>query len=716
MGAALAALLSLGIRGLEPPPPLPPVPTPRGGPTEVAGEAPVQQGLKPLRPARHPVSRAYPGSLRPRPWGGDSRHFLRGPRLDTQTFRGTIHSTVALLEVHRSYVHEGRKREPGSEVREVLRTPPLTVLHDFWITERGEKIPAALRNRSQARADYQATVRRTRDPGLLEWEDQGEFSFSLYPVLVDGTPKQASWRQESVLEVGAGGWVRLLLPLGGTRTRSLEIDLELHEPRKIRDLRLPEGILRTRLGPGRWRLRGSFSWLKNPPSTLLLEWRVHEPDWTPGAPVLAQRVGPEGFLAQVAGPVYGSEVLPLTFLGRAPGGRFPSRLGELRERFGGPPVPLPLALARRDPLEIPGESWERLRAMARVQAVLHEESERDPRERVRELTELTARHRFVTPVGSLYAKPGLREDSVPGGSPVSLEAQAAREVEAREAAALRGQRLRSSGPARPRGPAYRVELGSFLMVPNFQASRRRANDRACFANQKTMAGAIEMYNLDFDTDLPRDRVATFGVGALLEPEPGLEVDLVHWQRFVHRGPGTRHGWLEMDEILPELVENGYLQQAPRCPGSGRDGGQYVLLTESGNGLFCRRHGAIQPPRPGVSPLQQLQDWGWQDPALLAGVSTSPLGSRGRALRLTHLGELGVFLLLMAWWRLGTREEAWAAALLSGSVGFLGALLVFTFGLLDPTRATVFRIAFTATWVLLWLASFTASPDPSPPED
>src|ERR1700738_4848681 len=38
-----------------------------------------------------------------------------------------------------------------------------------------------------------------------------------------------------------------------------------------------------------------------------------------------------------------------------------------------------------------------------------------------------------------------------------------------------------------------------IAVPNFKAARERANTRACYANQKTVVGAMEMYNLDKNT-------------------------------------------------------------------------------------------------------------------------------------------------------------------------------------------------------------------------
>jgi len=35
-----------------------------------------------------------------------------------------------------------------------------------------------------------------------------------------------------------------------------------------------------------------------------------------------------------------------------------------------------------------------------------------------------------------------------------------------------------------------------IAVPNFRQARKKSNQRACYANQKTILGALEMYNLD----------------------------------------------------------------------------------------------------------------------------------------------------------------------------------------------------------------------------
>jgi len=92
-----------------------------------------------------------------------------------------------------------------------------------------------------------------------------------------------------------------------------------------------------------------------------------------------------------------------------------------------------------------------------------------------------------------------------------------------------------------------------IAVPNFRAARERANIRACYANQKTIAGAVEMYNLDFNQNLTS----------------------IPWN---------------------DLQANGYLQSVPGDPGYGppsNSSENYQLSQGSGDGIYCTKHGAIR---------------------------------------------------------------------------------------------------------------------------
>ena len=96
-----------------------------------------------------------------------------------------------------------------------------------------------------------------------------------------------------------------------------------------------------------------------------------------------------------------------------------------------------------------------------------------------------------------------------------------------------------------------------IAVPNFRAARERANTRACYANQKTIAGAVEMYNLDNNDNAKN-----------------------------------------LQEIKEALVTGGYLQALPQDPGQGGDSFNNYTLTDTNNGITCSSHGPIQDPTSG----------------------------------------------------------------------------------------------------------------------
>jgi prepilin-type N-terminal cleavage/methylation domain-containing protein len=92
-----------------------------------------------------------------------------------------------------------------------------------------------------------------------------------------------------------------------------------------------------------------------------------------------------------------------------------------------------------------------------------------------------------------------------------------------------------------------------IAVPNFKAARERANTRACYANQKTIVGAMEMYNLDKNTKRTNLQGGFFG----------------------------------------DLKSGGYLQSIPQDPGFGPGTSDKYKATTSGNGISCDNHGSIQ---------------------------------------------------------------------------------------------------------------------------
>jgi len=92
-----------------------------------------------------------------------------------------------------------------------------------------------------------------------------------------------------------------------------------------------------------------------------------------------------------------------------------------------------------------------------------------------------------------------------------------------------------------------------IAVPNFRKARERANQRACYANQKTVAGALEMYNLDNNTS-----VTVLGG----------------------------------DGVWTNLKAQGYLQTIPDDPGFGSGTHTHYVLSAEGD-IYCTSHGGIQ---------------------------------------------------------------------------------------------------------------------------
>lgn len=102
--------------------------------------------------------------------------------------------------------------------------------------------------------------------------------------------------------------------------------------------------------------------------------------------------------------------------------------------------------------------------------------------------------------------------------------------------------------------------------------------RFCFSTQKTIAGAVEMYDLDFNENLQE-----------LTPEA--------WET---------------------LVREGYLQSLPRDRAGDGDHTNYMLLDHPEVGIACKVHGVIRVPEGTWGrPRDQMIALGFRDPAFLA---------------------------------------------------------------------------------------------------
>lgn len=139
--------------------------------------------------------------------------------------------------------------------------------------------------------------------------------------------------------------------------------------------------------------------------------------------------------------------------------------------------------------------------------------------------------------------------------------------------------IRPSSAPPPRWVANYIVLFFFVVLPIlgfvaaiasfgtgaaqfFASSSEHANQRACFANQKVMMGAIEMFRLDKG----------------MKPEDVIELT---------------------PEFLEDLKKNGYIMQIPTDPGEGPGStGNYMIIQPDPITIGCSRHGSVtNPPSP-----------------------------------------------------------------------------------------------------------------------
>ncbi len=160
----------------------------------------------------------------------------------------------------------------------------------YWNGE--QKIVGEVFERQMARKVYQNVTARRRDPGLLEEDGEGAFSFKVFPIS-PGEKKRIELRWTKWLDRRAQT-VRYRAPV--TRADA-EILVSLTGP--IKNLRSPTHRLHVEQVAGGVRLRSEGA--RNA-SELVLEWEVDELDWTPSAYVQPGGQGDGWFALSLAAP------------------------------------------------------------------------------------------------------------------------------------------------------------------------------------------------------------------------------------------------------------------------------------------------------------------------------------------------------------------------------------------------------------------------------
>jgi Ca-activated chloride channel family protein len=100
-------------------------------------------------------------------------------KIDSLEVNAQVTDQVAKVQVSQSFVNTGSRQ---MEVAFIFPLPYDGAIDRMTLLVDGREMPARLLSADEARRDYEAIVRKNRDPALLEWVGTGMFKTSVFPV------------------------------------------------------------------------------------------------------------------------------------------------------------------------------------------------------------------------------------------------------------------------------------------------------------------------------------------------------------------------------------------------------------------------------------------------------------------------------------------------------------------------------------------------------
>lgn len=155
--------------------------------------------------------------LPPAPWPPDQPVDNLAIRYHRVTV--TIRDQYAITEIDQVFVNELPHEIEGLYL---FPLPHGAAISDFAMTVDGELVSGEVLPADQARRIYEETVRRQRDPGLLEYVGRDAFRARIYPIPAQGE-KRVTLRYEQLLPQ-ENGLVHYSYPLDTERFSSRPID------------------------------------------------------------------------------------------------------------------------------------------------------------------------------------------------------------------------------------------------------------------------------------------------------------------------------------------------------------------------------------------------------------------------------------------------------------------------------------------------------------
>lgn len=132
---------------------------------------------------------------------------------------GTIRDQVASIQLTQVFSN------PGSRVLEaqfVFPVPPDATIHQLTLLVDGQEFPAKLLPADEARSIYEAIVRTSRDPALLEYVGYGLLKTSVFPIPA-GAKRTVVLKYEQILPRSANA-TQLLVPLSTAQYTARPLD------------------------------------------------------------------------------------------------------------------------------------------------------------------------------------------------------------------------------------------------------------------------------------------------------------------------------------------------------------------------------------------------------------------------------------------------------------------------------------------------------------
>jgi Ca-activated chloride channel family protein len=140
-------------------------------------------------------------------------------RIASLEINATIKDTVAEVQVTQTFENTG---SGTIEASFIFPLPYDGAIDQLTLMVDGKEIAATLRSAKEARARYEAIVRKSRDPALLEWVGHGMFQTSVFPIPA-GAKRTVTLRYTQLCR-RADGLTDFLFPLSTAKYTAGELD------------------------------------------------------------------------------------------------------------------------------------------------------------------------------------------------------------------------------------------------------------------------------------------------------------------------------------------------------------------------------------------------------------------------------------------------------------------------------------------------------------